>query len=105
MKNVLPRLSLPPFLLDWVDVDSNLCVYTAMQVAKFPHVHLVAGCWYLDYSRGFVPEAKADFYNTLVSSDPEVVELEELEEDTPVPLSIEKDNTILVNRRLLKVSK
>jgi hypothetical protein len=55
VKNALPPLCLPGFLLDWVDVNSNICVYTAMQIAKFPHVHLVADGWYLDCSHGFVP--------------------------------------------------
>jgi hypothetical protein len=70
VKNVLPPLCLPTFLLDWVDVNSNLCVYTAMQVANFPHVHLVAGGWYLDFSRGFVPKVEESLYNTLLSSAP-----------------------------------
>ena len=92
MKNVLSLSCLPAFLLDWVDVHSNLCVYTAMQVAKFPHVHLLAGGWYLDCSRGFVPDAEADLYNSLVTSAPEVIELEEEpEEDNPTPPSHEKD--------------
>ena len=34
MKNALPSLSLPTFLVDWDDVNSNLCVYMAMQVYK-----------------------------------------------------------------------
>ena len=58
MKNVLSPSCLPVFLLDWVDVHSNLCVYTAMQVAKFPHAHLVAGGWYMDCSHGFMPNAE-----------------------------------------------
>ena len=92
MKNVLSLSCLPAFLLDWVDVHSNLCVYTAMQVAKFPHVHLLAGGWYLDCSRGFVPDAEAYLYNSLVTSAPEVIELEEEpEEDNPAPPSHEKD--------------
>jgi hypothetical protein len=92
VKNVLPHSALPAFIFDWVDVDSNLCVYTAMQVAKFPHVHLEGGGWYLDCSRGFVPEEEESLYTTLVSFAPEVIELEEEpEEDMPAPQSIEKD--------------
>ena len=92
MKNVLSPSSLPAFLFDWVDVDSNFCVYTAMQVAKFPHVHLEVGGWYLDCSRGFVPDEEESLYNSLVSSAPEVIELEEEpEEHMPTPQSIEKD--------------
>ena len=79
-------------LLDWVDDNSNLCVYTAMQIAKFPHAHLVAGGWYLDCSRGFVPEVEESLYNSLVDTAPEVIEFEEEpEEETPVPQPIEKD--------------
>jgi hypothetical protein len=71
-------------------VNSNLCVYTAMQAAKFPHVHLEAGGWYLDCSRGFVPDEEESLYSSLVSSAPDVIELEE-EPDMPAPQSIEKD--------------
>ena len=71
----------------------NLCVYTPMQVAKFPHVHLVAGGWYLDCSRGFVPEEEEPLYNSLVSSAPEVIELEEEpeEDENPAPPAIDKE--------------
>ena len=63
-----------------------------MQVAKFPHVHLVASGWYLDCSCGFMPEVEAVFYNILISSAPEVIELEDQpEEENPAPLSNEKD--------------
>ena len=52
-----------------------------MQLNKFPHPHLVACGWYLDCSCGFVPEAEESLYNTLVSSGPEVIELEEEREE------------------------
>ena len=92
MKNVLPPSGLPTFLQDWVDVNSDLCVYTAMQLAKFPHVHLVAGGWYFDCSRGFKPDVEVSLYNSHVISAPEVIELkEELEEENFAPQSIEKD--------------
>ena len=94
MKNVLPPSGLPTFLQDWMDVHSDLCVYTAMQLAKFPPVHLVAGGWYLDCSRGFVPDVEESLYNSLVTSAPEVIELEEEpEEENPAPQSIQKDVT------------
>jgi hypothetical protein len=70
LKNVYPQSTLPIFLLDWVDQDSDLCVYTTMQLAKFPRVHLVAGGWYLDCSRGFVPDVEKYLYNNLVTSAP-----------------------------------
>jgi hypothetical protein len=70
VKNVFPPSSLPIFLSDWVDVYSNLCVYRAMQVTKFPHVHLEVGGWYLDCSRGFVPNEEESPYCSLVSSAP-----------------------------------
>ena len=57
-------------------------MYTLMQITKFPCAHLVEGTWYLDCSRGFVPEAEEALYNSLVSAAPEVIELdEEPEED------------------------
>jgi hypothetical protein len=92
MKNVLPPSCLPTFLLDLINFNSNLRVYTAMQDAKFPHVHLVASGWYLDYSRGFVPEVEGVLYNTTVSSAPKVIELErEPEEDILALLSNKKE--------------
>ena len=64
----------------------------AMQLAKFPHVHLVAGGWYLDCSRGFVPDVEESLYNSLLTFVPELVELEEEpEEDNPALQSIKKD--------------
>jgi hypothetical protein len=55
-------------------------------------MHLVADGWYLDCSPGFVPEVEESFYNTRVSSTPEVIELEEEpEENNVAPSSIEKD--------------
>jgi hypothetical protein len=52
-----------------------------MQIAKFPYVHLEAGGWYLDCSRGFVPDEEESLYTSLVSSAPEVIELEEEPEE------------------------
>lgn len=85
VKNVLPPSSLPSFLQEWLDTTSSHCVYTLMQITKFPHPHLVAGGWYLDCSRGFVPEAEESLYSSLVSSAPEVLELEEEPEEDPIP--------------------
>ena len=64
-----------------------------MQITKFPHPHLVAGGWYLDCSRGFVPESEEVLYSDLVSSAPEVIELEEEpeEEEIPPPPTIVKE--------------
>jgi hypothetical protein len=78
--------------LHWIDVHSNLCVYTAMQVVKFPPSHLKECGWYLDCSRAYVPDEEEAFYNNLVNSSPDVIELdEEPEEPTPAPPSVEKD--------------
>jgi hypothetical protein len=64
-----------------------------MQITKFPHPHLVAGGWYLDCSRGFVPESEESLYSGLVSSAPEVIELEEEREEyhIPAPSAIVKE--------------
>ena len=64
-----------------------------MQLAKFPRAHLATSGWSLDCSCGFVPEAEEPLYNTLVSSAPEVIELEEeLEEDeNPTPPTVVKE--------------
>ena len=43
----------------------------------------MAGGWYLDCFRGFVPDVKEPLYNSLVCFAPEVIELEEEpDEDT-----------------------
>ena len=92
VKNALPPSSLPAFLLDWIDVDSDLCVYTAMQVVKFPPSHLKECGWYLDCSRAYVPDEEEALYNSLVNSGLDVIELdEEPEEPTPAPPSVEKN--------------
>ena len=71
----------------------NRCVYMLMQLTKFPRVHLAAGGWYLDCSRGFVPKDEEPLYNNLVWSAPEVIELEEEpeEDDNPPPPTIVKE--------------
>ena len=56
-------------------------MYTLMQITKFPRAHLVEGAWYLDCSRGFVPEAEEALYTSLVSAAPEVIQLEEEPEE------------------------
>jgi hypothetical protein len=92
-KNVFPRSSLPSYLEDWLTERYSHCVYTLMQLATFPRVHLVTGGWYLDCSRGFVPEAEEALYSSLVSSAPEVIELEEEpeEDENPAPPPIVKE--------------
>jgi hypothetical protein len=63
-----------------------------MQLAKFPLVHLVAGDWYLDCSRGFVLDVDETLYNSLVNSTPKVIELEEEpKEDNQAPPSNKKE--------------
>ena len=81
MKNALPSSCLPTFLVDWVDVNSILCVYTAIQVAKFPEAHLQAGGWYLDCSGEFVHAEEKLLFTSLVNSVPElsIVPFEELD--------------------------
>ena len=85
IKNAIPPSSLPSFLDDWLDTRYSHCVYTLMQITKFPHPHLVAGGWYLDCSRGFVPESEESLYASLVSSAPEVIQLEEEPEEDHIP--------------------
>ena len=67
-------------------------MYIHMQLAKFSRVHLVAGGWYLDCSREFGPDIEEPFYNNLVCSTPEVIELEEEpeEDENPAPPTNEK---------------
>ena len=94
MKNLLPSSSLPFILEEWIDDKSHLCVYTPMQLVKFPRVHLVVGGWYLDCSRGFVPDVEEILYNNnLASSAPEVFQLEEEppKNDNPAPPTNDKD--------------
>jgi hypothetical protein len=92
VKNVLPPSSLLVLLLDWINVHCNLCVHTAMQVAKFPLSHLKACGWYLDCSRAFVPDEEESLYGSLVNSGPDVIELDEgPDEPTLAPPSVEKD--------------
>jgi hypothetical protein len=71
VKNALPASCLPNYLLHWVDVHSDLCVYTPLQVAKFSEAHLQAGGWYLDCSFGFVPPEEKPLFSSIVSGAPE----------------------------------
>jgi hypothetical protein len=41
---------------------------------KLQKWHLVAGGWYPDFSRGFVPEVEETLYTTLVNLAPKVIE-------------------------------
>ena len=67
----------------------SLCLYGHAS-CKFSTCAL--GGWYLDCSRGFVPDAETKLYNNLVSSALEVIEVEdEPEEDNPTPPSNEKN--------------
>ena len=60
-------------------------MYTGMQIVKFPEAHLVAGGWYLECSRGYVPKEEEDLYNSLVRSAPDVCDVvEEPDEDVDV---------------------
>ena len=72
-----PPSSLSSFLEDWIDYSSNICIYTLMQLVKFPRVHLVAGGWYLDCSRGFIPKVEEPLYSGLVCFALKVIEQEE----------------------------
>ena len=75
-----------------------LCVH-GHELAKFRHIHLVAGGWYLHCSLRFVHEVEDALYNSLVSSAPEVIELEEqLEEDNLPPPSNDKEVALLKSK-------
>ena len=75
VQNTLLFSYLPTFLLNWIDDNSNFCVYTSIQLAKFSLVQLVDVGWYLDCSHGFVPKVEEALYNSLVSSTIKVIEL------------------------------
>ena len=91
-KNAFPTSSLPAFLTDWVNEQSLSYMYTGMQIVKFPVAHLLAGGWFLECSRGYVPKEEDDLYNKLVRSAPDVCDVvEELDEDVDVdPPATEK---------------
>ena len=92
MFNVTLHMS-PHFGLIWIDDNSNLCVYMLMQPAKFPRVQLITNGWYLDCSRGFIPELEEPLYNSLVCCALEVIELDEEpeEDENPAPPIIVKE--------------
>ena len=93
MKNAILFLSLLSFLDNWIDDNSNLCVYTPMQLEKFSCLHLMAGGWYLDCSHGFVLDVEEPFYNSLASFALEVIKLEEEPEEyeNPAPPTNHKE--------------
>ena len=60
-------------------------------------MHLVAGGWYLDCSCGFVPKVEEPLYNSLASSVPKVIELEEEpeEDENPAPPTNDKEAALV----------
>jgi len=89
-KNALASSFLSTYLLDWMNVFSNLCMYTTTQTTKFYELHLQSAGWYFDCSLGFVPEEEKALFASLVSSAPEenIVTFEELDiVELPPPLS------------------
>ena len=100
MRNAHPSLSLPSFLEDWIDDSSNLCMYTHMQLARIPCVHLVVGGWYLDCSCGFIPDVEKPLYNSLVCSVPKIMELEEEpeEDENLAPSTNEKEVALVKDK-------
>ena len=64
-----------------------------MQLVNFPCVHLVAGGWYLDYSRGLVPDVENPLYINLICVAHEVNKLEGVPEEdkNPTPHIIQKE--------------
>jgi len=79
-KDALPASALSHSLKEWVNEDFSMCIYTDVQVVKFPLSHLVVGAWYLDCFCGFIPNEEKSLHGSFVSTAP-IVLLDDAEEE------------------------
>ena len=52
-KPAIPSQSVPPYFGAWVQLSSDLCMYTPLQQKRYALNHLEAGSWYLDCPVGY----------------------------------------------------
>jgi hypothetical protein len=89
-KQAMPAQNLPPYFRAWLQLSSDLCMYTPVQQKRYATNHLQAGCWYLDCAASYTPDEEVSTRESLdaACSPPvgarEVMELVEEESVQPV---------------------
>lgn len=67
-KQAIPSHSIPPYFGAWVQLSSDLCMYTPIQQKRYALNHLQAGCWYLDCPAGYTPDEEVEIRHALDAS-------------------------------------
>jgi hypothetical protein len=89
LKQAIPAVNLPPYFRAWLQLSSDLCMYTPVQQKRYASNHLQAGCWYLDCPGSYTPDDEVSTRESLdaVSTPPVgAMEVLELEEESVQPL-------------------
>lgn len=80
-----------------------LCVFTAMQRAKFPQAHLEGGGWYLDCFPNYVPPQEQQLFDSLIRRAPNVVVLMEEPIDAVEPVVVPNEKDVMEVKGKTKV--
>ena len=64
-KQAMPAQNLPPYFRAWLELSSDLCMYTPVQQKRYATNHLQAGCWYLDCAPSYTPDEEVSTRETL----------------------------------------
>jgi len=86
MKHVVPKggaiRKLPPCVQGWYDSPSPTFIFSKAQNKNFSREHLIECCWYIECSKGFVPDSEFEIkkFLTVTHNLPNDDDAEEVEE-------------------------
>ena len=106
-KHAIPSQSVPPYFGAWVQLSSDLCMYTPLQQKRYALNHLEAGCWYLDCPAGYTLDEEVQIRQTLDSASTppagasDVVDITEEEPVQPAP----DEGSVPKKKRMTKAAK
>ena len=106
-EQAIPSQSVPPYFGAWVQLSSDLCMYTPLQQKRYALNHLEAGCWYLDCPAGYTPDEEVQIRQTLDSASTppagafDIVDITEEEPVQPAP----DEGSAPKKKRMTKVAK
>ena len=90
-KQAIPSQSIPPYFGAWVQLSSDLWMYTPLKQKRYALNHLEAGCWYLDCPAGYTLDEEVQIKQTLDSASTppagafDIVDITEEEPVQPAP--------------------
>ena len=90
-KQAIPSQSVPPYFGAWIQLSSDLCMYTPLQQKRYTLNHLEARCWYLNCPASYTLDEEVqirqtlDSASTLPASASDVVDITEEEPVQPAP--------------------